>query len=96
MTNDMSDIRKSEFYSIIFNHVSRSRSNLMNKVWIMSRKIGRDDMGMVHMIFDKTSDLLAVTDVRSRICVWMGSRRRSGSFPAEVLALPLVALRRAV
>ena len=50
----------------------------------------------VHMIFDKTSDLLAVTDVRSRICVWMGSRRRSGSFPAEVLALPLVALRRAV
>ena len=53
MTNDMNDIRKSEFYSIIFNHVSRSRSNLMNKVWIMSRKIGRDDMGMVHMIFDK-------------------------------------------
>lgn len=53
MTNDMNDIRKSEFYSIIFNHVSRSRSNLMNKVWIMSRKIGRDDISMVHIIFDK-------------------------------------------
>lgn len=53
MTNDMNDIRKSDFYSIIFNHVSRSRSNLMNKVWIISRKIGRDDISMVHIIFDK-------------------------------------------
>ena len=45
---------------------------------------------------DMTSALLAVADVRSRICVWMGSRRRSGSFPAEVPTLPLVALRHAV
>lgn len=49
----MNDIRKSEFYRIVFNHISRSRSCLMNKVWIMSRKIGRDDISMVHIIFDK-------------------------------------------
>ena len=49
-----------------------------------------------HMIFDKTSDLLTVADVKSRICVWKGTWRLSAAFPAEVPALPPVALRRVV
>ena len=51
---------------------------------------------LAHMIFDKTSALLAVADEKSHICVWKGAWRLSAAFPAEVPTLPPAALRRAV